>query len=430
MALRVTRHTQVATDVLPKSSLLPVTVRGEAVCAPKMGLRPRTALGDIGNRVTETKKRATARMAVEETVCRKVAGTKRTVDISLGKVGTKKTLRAVAKEEVPLPAPEPKLEPQPEPSQVEPQSPIPMEISGCAPSEDVLCQAFSDVLLDMKDVDMDDGDDPYLCSTYVKDIYKYLRDLEENKPVRPKYLDGREINGNMRAMLIDWLVQVQVKFKFHQETLYMAVGIIDCFLQDNPISKKTLQLVGITAMFIASKYEEVFPPPIGDFAYITDCTCTTSQICQMEKKILQALDFGLGRPVPPHFLRRISKITEADLKQHTLAKYLMELSIVDYDMVHFPPSKTASAASCLALKLLNGCGWTPILQHCTSYTEHDLLPVMQHIAKNVILVNEGATKQTAIKTKYASIKNGKISATEHLKSSTVWNLAQPLINNM
>lgn len=53
-----------------------------------------------------------------------------------------------------------------------------MEISGCAPSEDVLCQAFSDVLLDMKDVDMDDGDDPYLCSTYVKDIYKYLRDLE------------------------------------------------------------------------------------------------------------------------------------------------------------------------------------------------------------------------------------------------------------
>ncbi|NWT47052.1 CCNB1 protein, partial [Chroicocephalus maculipennis] len=306
-------------------------------------------------------------------------------------------------------------------------SPTPMEICECAPSEDILCQAFSDVLLDVKDVDMDDGDDPHLCSTYVKDIYKYLRELEENKPVRPKYLDGREINGNMRAMLMDWLVQVQVKFKFHQETLYMAVGIIDCFLQDNPISKKTLQLVGITAMFIASKYEEILPPHIGDFAYITDCTCTTSQICQMERKILQALDFRLGRPVPPHFLRRISKITEADLKQHTLAKYLMELSIVDYDMVHFPPSKTASAASCLALKLLNGCGWTPILQHYTSYTEHDLLPVMQHIAKNVILVNEGATKQMAIKTKYASSKNGKISATEHLKSSTIWNLAQPLI---
>ncbi|NXV36274.1 CCNB1 protein, partial [Rissa tridactyla] len=396
----------------------------------KMGLRPRTALRDIGNRVTETKKRATARKAVEETVCRKVAGTRRMLDTSLGKMGIKKTLRAVAKEEVPLPAPETQPEPsQVPPSAVEPESPTPMETSGCARSEDVLCQAFSDVLLDVEDVDVDDGDDPNLCSSYVKDIYKYLRELEENKPVRPKYLDGQEINGNMRALLIDWLVQVQVKFRFHQETLYMAVGIIDCFLQDNPVSKKTLQLVGITAMFIASKYEEVFPTHIGDFAYITDCTYTTSQICQMEIKILQALDFSLGRPVAPHFLRRISKITEADLKQHALAKYLMELSIVDYDMVHFPPSKIASAASCLALKLLDGCEWTPILQHHTSYTERDLLPVMQHIAKNVVLVNEGATKQTAIKTKYASIKNGKISATEELKSSTVWNLAQPLIKN-
>ncbi|NXV54194.1 CCNB1 protein, partial [Uria aalge] len=398
----------------------------------KMGLRPRTALGDIGNRVTETKKRATAKKAVEEAVCRRVAGTRPTLDISRDKVGTKKTLKAVAKEEVPLPAPEPKLEPQPEPSQVppsavEPQSPTPMETSGCAPSEDMLCQAFSDVLLDVEDVDVDDGDDPNLCSSYVKDIYKYLRDLEENKPVRPKYLAGQEINGNMRAILIDWLVQVQMKFKLHQETLYMTVGIIDCFLQDNAVSKKTLQLVGITAMFIASKYEEIFPPHVGDFAYVTDCTYTTSQICQMEMKILQALDFGLGRPVPPHFLRRASKIAEVDLKQHTLAKYLMELSIVDYDMVHFPPSKTAAAASCLALKLLNGCEWTPALQHYTSYTEHDLLPVMQHIAKNVILVNEGIIKQMAIKTKYASSKNGKISATEQLKSSIIWNLAQPLI---
>ncbi|NXN53341.1 CCNB1 protein, partial [Rynchops niger] len=387
-------------------------------------LRPRTALGDIGNRVTETKKRAAAKKVVEM-ACRKVASTTYRSDVPPGKVGSKKMLRAVAKEEVPLPAPEPKLEPQPEPSQVVPQSPTPMETSGCASSEDILCQAFSDVLLDV--VDVDDGDDPNLCSSYVKDIYKYLRVLEENKPIRPKYLDGQEINGNMRAMLIDWLVQVQVKFKFHQETLYMAVGITDCFLQDNPVSKKTLQLVGITAMFIASKYEEIFPPHIEDFAYITDSTYTTSQICQMEVKILQALDFSLGRPVPPHFLRRISKITEADLTQHTLAKYLMELSIVDYDMVHFPPSKTAAAASCLALKLLKRCDWPPILQHYTTYTKDDLLPVMQHIAKNVILVNEGATKQTAIKTKYASTKTSKISTAEELKSSTIWNLAQPLI---
>nr|XP_010308173.1 PREDICTED: G2/mitotic-specific cyclin-B1 [Balearica regulorum gibbericeps] len=336
-------------------------------------------------------------------------------------------MRPAAKEEVLPPILETKLEHQPDPSQLEPQSPSPMEISGCAPSEDVLCQAFSDVLLDVGDVDEKDGSDPNLCSNYVKDIYKYLRDLEENQPVRPKYLAGQEINGNMRAILVDWLVQVQVKFRLQQETLYMAVAIMDRFLQDNPVSKKMLQLVGVTAMFIASKYEEVFPPLIGDFTYVTDHTYTKLQICQMEMKILQALDFGLGCPLPPHFLRRASKIAEVDFEQHNLAKYLMELSIVDYDMVHFPPSKTASAASCLALKLLNGSEWTPTLQHYMAYTESDLLPVMQHIAKNLILVNEGITMHKAIKNKYASSKNARISTIEQLDSSLIWNLAHPLI---
>lgn len=68
-------------------------------------------------------------------------------------------------------------------------------------------------------------------------------------------------------------------------------------------------------MFIASKYEEMFPPHIGDFAYVTDNTYTKFQICQMEMKILQALDFDLGRPLPPHFLRRASKIAEVMLRK-------------------------------------------------------------------------------------------------------------------
>ncbi|NXK06472.1 CCNB1 protein, partial [Herpetotheres cachinnans] len=293
--------------------------------------------------------------------------------------------------------------------------------------EDMLCQAFSDVLLDVEDVDVEDDTDPYFCSSYVKDIYMYLRDLEANQPIRPSYLSGQEISGNMRAALVDWLVQVQLKFRLQQETLYMAVGITDRFLQDNMVSKKMLQLVGVTALFIASKYEELFPPHVGDFACVTNNNYTKVQICQMEMRILQALDFGLGRPLPPHFLRRASKIAEVNLEQHILAKYLMELSIVDYDMVHFPPSRTAAAASCLALKLFSGRQWTPALQYCTSYSEKDLLPVMQCTAKNVVLVNKGLTKQMAIKNKYASSTNCKMSTIEQLDSSIIQNLAQPLI---
>lgn len=237
-----------------------------------------------------------------------------------------------------------------------------METSGCEPAD--LCQAFSDVILGtaIRDVDADDYDNPMLCSEYVKDVYKYLRQLEViliqadgtqflsfghcwsdffsqvEQNVRAAYLQGQEVTGNMRAILIDWLVQVSLKFRLLQETMYMTVGIIDRFLQvggisqpwlsnhgiktklfiflifwfhqDHPVPKKQLQLVGVTAMFLASKYEEMYPPEISDFAYVTDSAYTTAQIRDMEMTILRVLKFRLGRPLPLQFLRRASKIYE------------------------------------------------------------------------------------------------------------------------
>ncbi|XP_001507609.3 G2/mitotic-specific cyclin-B1 [Ornithorhynchus anatinus] len=412
MALRVSRNAKINGENKVKTSVAATKRAPGPSAAAKQAPRPRNALGDIGNKVAEQPQ---SKMPVK----------KETKAAVVGKVIPRKLPKPAVK------GPEPVKEKKPEPVKAEPPSPSPMETSGCevsgrAPAEDVLCQAFSDVILAVKDVDAADASDPNLCSEYVKDIYSYLRQLEEEQAVRPKYLVGQEVTGNMRAILIDWLVQVQMKFRLLQETMYMTVAIIDRFLQDNGVPKKMLQLVGVTAMFIASKYEEMYPPEIGDFAFVTDHTYTKHQIRQMETRILRALDFGLGRPLPLHFLRRASKIGEVDLEQHMLAKYLMELTMVDYEMVHFPPSQVAAAAFCLALKVLDGGEWTPLLQHYLSYTEESLLSVMQHMAKNVVMVNKGLTKHVTIKNKYASSKHARISTLAQLNSAVVQDLAKAL----
>ncbi|MEE6495427.1 hypothetical protein FKM82_002043 [Ascaphus truei] len=388
MSLRVTRNMLTNAENNVKT-----TMAGKRAVVTKPGLRPRNALGDIGNKAEPKVPLKDLKPAV------KVVKKTKPVEKVLEPVKVKAE------------------KPVPKPAEVEPSSPSPMETSGCLPDE--LCQAFSDVLIQVKDMDADDAGNPMLCSEYVKDIYCYMRSFEAELAVRPNYLQGQDLTGNMRSILIDWLVQVQMKFRLLQETMFMT---------ENPVPKNQLQLVGVTAMFLAAKYEEMYPPEIGDFTFVTDNTYTKAQIRDMEMKILRALKFAIGRPLPLHFLRRASKIGEVSSEQHTLAKYLMELVMVDYEMVHYLPSQVAAAASCLSLKVLNAGDWTPTLQHYMVYSEDSLVPVMQHLAKNVMKVNKGLTKHLTVKNKYASSKQMKISTIPQLRSAVIVDLAQPLMS--
>uniref|UniRef100_A0A4W5QAE0 Cyclin B2 n=1 Tax=Hucho hucho TaxID=62062 RepID=A0A4W5QAE0_9TELE len=308
-----------------------------------------------------------------------------------------------------------------------PQVPQPEKSANVSMKEEELCQAFSVALLAVEDIDEGDSDMPQLCSEYIKDIYGYLQRLETQQSVRPKYMNGYEINGRMRALLIDWLIQVHSRFQLLQETLYLTVAILDRFLQVQAIGRKKLQLVGVTAMLLASKYEEMYSPEIGDFVYITDNAFTKAHIREMEQLILQSLNFELGRPLPLHFLRRASKAGNADVEKHTLAKYLMELTLLDYDMVHYHPSEIAAAALCLSQLLLDELNWTPTQEHYSTYNENHLKPIMQHIAKNIVSVNEGRTKLQAVKNKYASSRLMRISLIPQLKSAVVNDMAAALL---
>jgi G2/mitotic-specific cyclin-B, other len=97
----------------------------------------------------------------------------------------------------------------------------------------------------------------------------------------------------MRSILIDWLVEVHLKFKLVPESLYLTVNLIDRYLEREQVHRSRLQLVGVTAMLIACKYEEIYPPIVKDFVYITDNAYTKEEILEQERKMLVALDFDI-----------------------------------------------------------------------------------------------------------------------------------------
>lgn len=276
---------------------------------------------------------------------------------------------------------------------------------------------------EIEDIDKEDLDNPQLCSEFVNDIYQYMLYLESTYPIHKHYMKETSLKPRMRTILVDWLFQVHHRFGLLQETMYLTVAILDRFLQVQPVARTKLQLAGVTAMLIASKYEEMYAPEVNDFVYITDQAFTRSQILQMEILMLKTLDFNLGKPLHLHFLRRNSKAGQVDANQHTLAKYLMELSMLDYEMCHVPPSKIAAAALCLSIKLLDDSEWTATLEHYSRYSYEALFPIICHLSKNLKLAST-STYLAAVRTKYASNKAFKISHSEEVQSPAVTELAE------
>jgi hypothetical protein len=118
--------------------------------------------------------------------------------------------------------------------------------------------------------DIDDSSDPLLVTAYVRQMYACYRAEEHRAVVGPYLQHQHQINATMRAILIDWLCEVHHKWRLHPETLYLTVNIVDRYLAMKEVSKKTLQLVGSSALLIASKYEEIYPTPVGDLVYVCD----------------------------------------------------------------------------------------------------------------------------------------------------------------
>lgn len=225
----------------------------------------------------------------------------------------------------------------------------------------------------VRDLDLEDQGDPLMVAEYADDIFAYLRKLETQNLPNPEYMDHQDdIEWKTRGILIDWLIEVHTRFHLLPETLFLATNIIDRFLSRKVVQLDRLQLVGITAMFIASKYEEVLSPHVENFKRIADNGFSEAEILSAERFVLSTLEYDLSYPNPMNFLRRVSKADNYDIQSRTVGKYLMEISLLDYRFLEFPPSMVAAAAMYLARLMLDHSEWDETLAYYAGYEEAEI----------------------------------------------------------
>jgi len=255
-----------------------------------------------------------------------------------------------------------------------------------------------------EDIDAYDDDDAQCVTEYVTEIFAYLRQKELAERINANYMSLQtDITPKMRAILIDWMVDVHVKFKLLSETMFLSVSIVDRFLSIKPISRHKLQLIGITSMLVAAKYEELFCPEVRDFVFICDNAYSKDEILATEIQILNALNFSLTPATPLHFLRRFSKAARSDSTTHTLSKYLAELTLPEYELLAFKPSTIAAASVYVARAMRQITPyWTPTLEHYTQLSVDGVRSCA--IALNEALVRSSTTTLKATRRKFSSPK--------------------------
>merc|ERR1719431_244322 len=175
---------------------------------------------------------------------------------------------------------------------------------------------------------------------------------------KASYMDKQpDITHNMRQILVDWLVEVSEEYKLQTETLYLAVNFIDRFLSLMSGQRAKLQLVGTAAMFIASKFEEIYPPDVTEFVYITDDTYTKRQVLRMEHLVMKVLEFDVSPPTSHLFCSKLSAMAGSDARTTSFAMYLNELTLMSASFLRYSPSLTAAASVALARHTVGLAAW-------------------------------------------------------------------------
>ncbi|KAJ6227995.1 cyclin-a2-4 [Anaeramoeba flamelloides] len=239
------------------------------------------------------------------------------------------------------------------------------------------------------DIDFRHQKDLLFVTEYSKEIYENYRKRETKHLPSPTYLEDtqKQMQSLQRKILVNWMNAVCQELNLHSETYYLAINYFDRFLTKQETPQRYLQLVAISCIFIASKYEEIYSPEIEELREFTKNFCKSHEILRCETLILNCLRFQCTVVTPKHFLRWYLRASSASIKVMLIANYLLELQSLEYFFLYFKPSRIAASCVAAARWILsdqsnetkNKHWWDKTMEHYTGYTDTEVKECMSFL---------------------------------------------------
>jgi len=263
---------------------------------------------------------------------------------------------------------------------------------------------------------VEEGEGEKMSIHYIDEIIASWKQEEKNDGINPTYIEDKQpdLKPKMRTILVGWLVELCVKFKLHDETLWYAVSVCDRYCSVASVKRNKYQLVGTACLWIASKYQEIYPPPAKDLVYISDDSFTFKALRSMETKIINKLNYDIGGPTAHSFASRYARVAMYNMPRgkisnrfENLVYYCLERCLLEYEFLKYSKSHLAAAAVHTAITSV-GLDWTDELEKLTGYTSSSLKADLNRKTLNVVF-NFTYKRHKAVITKYADARRGGVS---------------------
>ena len=258
-----------------------------------------------------------------------------------------------------------------------------------------------------------DQENIFFAGEYLEEIYLNLLLEEKQATIKPQigYMNNQtEINEIMRAILIDWIIDIHLRFNLRQETLFMTIWLIDTYLSYAFVPRDKFQLLGITCLLISCKSHEIYYPQQNKLIEMTDNAYTKEEMLKMENEILKKLNFYIVCPNPIDFYNILSKMFNFEKKHYYLGNYFIESALVYYQILKYSSSVIASSCAYLVMKYYRINGYQKLYNNFI-INEQNPEDVIKDAAKEIYILVENLAKSKfkSVKKKFALAKYENVS---------------------